>query len=337
MKVLRLHAPGDLRLGSETAPSAAAGEAILRVAAVGICGSDLHWLNAARIGDARLSRPLVLGHEFAAVVEHPGSPLDKRRVAVDPAISCRTCEYCLEGNPNLCENLRFAGHGADDGALRECLAWPERCLYPLPEAISDEEGALLEPLGVALHAADLGQLRSGMSIGVFGCGPIGLLILQLARLAGATQILATDRLAHRLDAARALGASRTFLVGDGWEFGEVWAATGGRGVHVAFEVAGENHAVETAVASARPGGRVVLVGIPEEDQTTFTASTARRKGLSIQLSRRMKFTYPRALRLVEGGWIDLRALVTHRYRLADYEQAFKVAQRREGLKVLISP
>ena len=227
MKVLRLHAPGDLRLGSETAPSAAAGEAILRVAAVGICGSDLHWLNAAGIGDARLSRPLVLGHEFAAVVEHPGSPLDGRRVAVDPAISCRTCEYCLEGNPNLCENLRFAGHGADDGALRECLAWPERCLYPLPEAISDEEGALLEPLGVALHAADLGQLRSGMSIGVFGCGPIGLLILQLAKLSGAAHIVATDKLPHRVEAAKRYGASQAISVEDGRGVGTMRAEMDG--------------------------------------------------------------------------------------------------------------
>ena len=335
MRVLRLHAPGDLRLHDEPEPEPGPREARLRVSAVGVCGSDLHWLSQAGIGDARLERPLVLGHEFAGIVESRDSAMYGQRVAVDPAIPCQACEYCLEGNPNLCENLRFAGHGLTDGALRESLAWPELCLFPLPDAIDDEQGALLEPLGVALHAVDLGELRPGMRLGVFGCGPIGLMVVQLARLAGATQILATDRLPHRLEAAQAMGATQTFLVSEGWDETEVWAATEGRGVHVAFEVAGENQAIETAVTAARPGGRVVLVGIPDEDLTAFTASTARRKGLSLLFSRRMKFTYPRAIRLVESGRVDLGTLVTARFPLEDAGQAFQTALRREGLKVIV--
>jgi L-iditol 2-dehydrogenase len=227
MDVLRLHGPADLRLHAEPKPDPNPGEALLRVTAAGVCGSDLHWFDSAGIGDAHLSRPLVLGHEFAAAVTHPGSPLDGRRVAVDPAVPCMVCEFCLEGNPNLCSDLQFAGHGDDDGAFREFLAWPERCLHPLPDALSDEEGALLEPLGVALHATDMGKIHPGMSVGVYGCGPIGLLIVQLARLAGATTIIATDRLQHRLEAARGMGASQVFLVNDGWDFNEVWKATGG--------------------------------------------------------------------------------------------------------------
>jgi L-iditol 2-dehydrogenase len=337
MNVLRLHGVGDLRLDSEPVPKPGPGEVLLRVSAVGICGSDLHWFGEASIGDAQVSNPLVLGHEFSAVVDQPGSDLHDQLVAVDPAISCHHCEYCLGGDPNLCENLHFAGHGLDDGALREYLVWPEENIFPLPEYFNAEDGVLLEPLGVALHAVDLGQIEPGSSIGVFGVGPIGLIIVQLARLAGASEILVTDLLEHRLETAILMGATNGFLVREGWDMGEVWAATGGRGVNVAFEVAGENHAVETAISAAKPGGMVILVGIPGEDKTSFSASTARRKGLALLLSRRMKYTYPRAIQLVEEGLIDLRSLITNRYPLSEYEQAFETASQREGLKVILSP
>ena len=337
MQVIRIHNSYDLRLDTEPEPQPGPGESLLRVTAVGVCGSDLHWYQHAGIGDAQLARPLVLGHEFAAVVEDTASPLHGQRVAVDPAIPCLACEFCLEGNPNLCRALHFAGHGQDDGALRQFLAWPMRCLYPLPETLSDADGAVLEPLGVALHAVDLGCLRPGMSIGVFGCGPIGLLIVQLARLSGASQVIATDLFPHRLEAARAYGATTTFQVNEGWDSEEVWAATKGRGVSVAFEAAGENQAVESAIAAARSGGIVVLVGIPSVDWTAFTASTARRKGLTLKFSRRMKFTYPRAIQLVARGQVDVRSLVTHRFPLSQADQAFQVALTRQGLKVIVEP
>lgn len=337
MDVLRLHGVGDMRLHSEPVREPEPGEVLLRVTAVGICGSDLHWLEEASIGDAQVSQPLVLGHEFSAVVESSESPLNGHRVAVDPAIPCQECEYCLDGNPNLCIRLHFAGHGKDDGALRQYLAWPVRCLYPLPKSIIDEEGVMLEPLGVAMHAIDLGGIHPGDAVGVFGVGPIGLLVVQLARLAGAGEIIVTDRLPHRLEAAYSMGATQGFLVTDEWDEQEVWRATGEVGVKVAFEVAGENQAVETAVAAAKPGGRVILVGIPAKDWTAFTASTARRKGLTIKLSRRMRFTYPRAIQLVEDGLIDVRSLITHSYPFSEYEQAFQVARCREGIKVVILP
>jgi L-iditol 2-dehydrogenase len=330
MKVLRLHASGDLRLHDEPAPVLAEGEALLRVTAVGLCGSDLHWFGESGIGDARLERPLVLGHEFAAVRVEDG-----QRVAVDPAIPCGWCEFCLQGHPNLCPGVRFAGHGRIDGALREYMVWPKGLLHPLPDALSDADGAMLEPLGVALHAVDLGHLHAGMRVGVFGCGPIGLLIVQLACLSGAVQIIATDPLPHRLEAAQAYGATHLIPADDGAEAPEVWQAAGRRGVDVAFEVAGENAAVETAVHAAKPGGQVVLVGIPADDRTGFSAATARRKGLTLRLCRRMKHTYPRALALVERGLVDVRSLVTQRYLLAQAQRAFESAERRDGIKVII--
>jgi L-iditol 2-dehydrogenase len=330
MKVLRLHTAGDLRLDDEPVSEPAEGEALLRVTAVGVCGSDLHWFGESGIGDARLEQPLVLGHEFAAVRVEDG-----RRVAVDPAIPCGGCEFCTQGHPNLCPQVRFAGHGRVDGALREYMPWPAALLYPLPDGLSDADGAMLEPLGVALHAVDLGHLRPGMRVGVFGCGPIGLLIVQLSRLAGAVQIIATDLLAHRLEAARSCGATHLIQASQGAEAPEVWVAAGRRGVDVAFEVAGENSAVETAIHAVKPGGQVVLVGIPADNRTSFNAATARRKGLTLRLCRRMKHTYPRAIALVDQGLVDVRSLVTHRFPLEQARLAFETAGRREGIKVIL--
>ena len=188
---------------------------------------------------------------------------------------------------------------------------------------------------MAIHAVDLGKLRAGMSVGVFGCGPIGLLIVQLARLSGASDILATDILPHRVEAAKRFGANQAILAGAGSELDEIRAAINGRGVDVAFEAAGEQDAVDVSVAAVVPGGKVILVGIPSEDRTNFSASIARRKGLTIKLVRRMKHTYPRAIELVSKGLVDVRSLVTHRFPMEQSVEAFRMAQRREGLKIII--
>ena len=308
MKSVRLHAIRNLQLHDEPVPSICEGEKLIRVKAVGICGSDLHWFSEAGIGDAQLRRSLILGHEFAGVTEAGV------RVAVDPAIPCGSCEWCEKGHPNLCANLKFAGHGTEDGALREFISWPQRCLHQLPDSISDADGAMLEPLGVAIHEVDLGKLTAGMTIGVFGCGPIGLLIIQLAKLSGEAQIIATDKLIHRVAAAKRFGASQAFGADDQREPEQMQAVLKD-GVDVAFESAGEQEAVDDAFAAVAPGGKVILAGIPDDDKTSFSASTARRKGLTIKLVRRMKHTYPRAIDLVAEGLVDVRSLVTHRFPL----------------------
>jgi L-iditol 2-dehydrogenase len=329
MKATRLHGTGDLRIHDEEVPRVADGETLIRVKSVGVCGSDLHWFGEGGIGDAKLERPLVLGHEFAGITE------DGQRVAIDPAIPCRNCEYCRQGNPNLCSNLIFAGHGENDGALRECMAWAISSLFPIPDSLSFDDGAMLEPLGVAIHTVDLGKLKAGMTVGVFGCGPIGLFIIQVARLSGAANIIATDKLVHRVEAAKALGAREAFFADDDSRLGAIRAATQGRGVDVAFEAAGTQAAVDDAFAAVLPGGKVVLAGIPEDDRTSFSSSIARRKGLTIKLVRRMKHTYPRAVEMVSKGLVDVRSLVTHRFPLDQSVEAFRTAQRREGLKVII--
>jgi L-iditol 2-dehydrogenase len=329
MKVARLYGVDDVRLTDEPVPTPGPDHELIRIAAVGLCGSDLHWYRDGGIGDDQLTTPLVVGHEFAGVVE--GGPRHGRLVAVDPAIPCEQCEVCRSGHHNLCPTVVFAGHSNQDGALQEFISWPRARLHPLPAALDATDGALLEPLGVALHALDLGQVKLGMTVGVFGCGPIGLLLIQAARAAGAT-VIASELLGHRRDAARRLGADDVTDPASDQDGGRI-----ANRVDVAFEAAGTDEAIETALAAARPGARVVLAGIPDHDHTTFKASLARRKGLSLVLSRRMNHVYPRAIRLVEQGHIDVRSVVTHRYQLDEIDAALKTAVAREGLKVVVHP
>jgi L-iditol 2-dehydrogenase len=257
-------------------------------------------------------------------------------VAVDPAIPCGRCEYCLEGNPNFCTSLAFAGSEDMDGGMQAYLNWPESLLVPLPDGFTPQEGAMLEPLGVAIHALRLGKVSPGMDVGVFGAGAIGLLTIQMARLAGAARIFATDRLERRLAYAQECGATDTILA-DGNEAEAIQKATNGRGVDVAFEAAGDDGAaVNTAVLASKRGAVLVLIGIPSEDQTSFTASAARRRGLTIKLVRRMKHTYPTAVRLVSQGLVNLKPLITHEFAPEDFTQAFESAAKREGIKVFIN-
>ena len=318
MNAVRLHAPGDIRLHEEPPPVPEEGEALVRVTAVGLCGSDRHWFVDGGIGDATLTDPLVLGHEFVGVVE--SGPRRGRRVAVDPAITCGRCAMCLAGQPNLCAEVRFAGHSTD-GALRSLVAWPENLLHPLPDTLPDAEATLLEPLGVAVHAVDLGHVRPGTSAAVLGCGPLGLLLVRLLLAVGAAPVVAVDPLPHRAAAAEEAGAVLDAPVG----------------VDVVFDVTDADTAGQ-AVDAARPGGRIVLVGIPSGDRTTFTASTARRKGLSILLCRRMQpVDLERALRLVESGSVRTDSLVSERFGLSEAREAFAALSDRRGLKVVVEP
>ena len=335
MKTLQLIGPGELRLVDEAPPVPGPGEELVRVKAVGICGSDLHWYSEAGIGDVRLSRSVLLGHEAAGVIE--SGPRAGLRVAIDPAMPCEKCEQCRAGHAHFCTALHFAGDGVTDGVLRELVAWPSDSLVPVPDTLTDADAAMLEPLGVGLHAIRLGEMRPGERVGVFGCGPIGLFLIQLARASGATTIVATDLLPHRLAAARAAGATATALVASGSERAELRAATDGHGVDVAFEAAGTDDSVDTAVTLAAPGGTVVIVGISSADRTAFTASPARRKGLTIKISRRMNRVYPEAIRLVEAGFVDVRSVVTASHPLREFKAAFAAAASREGLKIIVRP
>ncbi|WP_349816687.1 zinc-dependent alcohol dehydrogenase [Mycobacterium antarcticum] len=303
----------------------------LAVTSVGICGSDLHWFTDGGIGENRIERPVVPGHEFAAVALT--GPYAGRRVAVDPAIPCEVCEMCRVGYQNLCPTVQFAGHGTLDGAMREQLFWPDRLLHPLPDDLSDDAGALLEPLGVALHTVGVSHLRRGSDVLVVGAGPIGALAIQVARRQGASRVFAVEPLEHRRATALRCGADEAWSTENG--VGAVLDATAGRGVDVVLEVAGTDAAITTAVAAARPGARIALAGIPSVERSSFPAAPARRKGLTFAMVRRMNDTYPRAIALAGSG-VDLDLLVTERYPLAEADKAFRTAAERRGDKVVVA-
>ena len=344
---VRLHAARDLRVEQLSDPKPPSkGEVLIRVGSAGICGSDLHTYLDAQIGDTKLRAPLVLGHEFAGTVESVGEDaltedlirLERgMRVAVDPAQPCGICELCQRGHPNLCTSLHFCGLYPDGGCFCERIVMPARSCFPLPGELDLESGALLEPLGVALHAVNLARPTADESAVIVGAGPIGLLILQAATLAGMKPVYVVEQLPWRLSLVEKYGgipidSART----DARE--KLMIQTLGRGVDVAFEAAWADSTIQLAAEMTRHGGRIVLVGIPREDQLTMNHSTARRKGLTILLSRRMKHTYPRAIDLVEKGLVDVKGIVSHRFPLTQLPQAFALNAdyRDHAVKVMIT-
>jgi L-iditol 2-dehydrogenase len=330
MQAAFLHAPRDIRLAETELDAPGPGELRLDVTAVGVCGSDLHTFLHGNIGGIAAQAPLILGHEAAGRVAEIGSGLAGQftigqAVAIDPAIPCWTCEQCEHGHPNLCTRLKFIGLWPDHGALREQMIHPARSCMPLPDGMSPVVGALLEPLGVALHAIALAKLNVGDAVAVLGCGAIGLLLIRLARLAGAQRIFASDRYAWRLAMAREFGATDILDYSQTEIVPAIARLTGGRGVDVAIESAWVTDTATQCVESVRNGGRVVIVGIPVEDFITLRASPARRKGLTIKMARRMKHTYPAAIALAQRGDVPLEALASHRFSLAQTQRAFDTA------------
>jgi L-iditol 2-dehydrogenase len=229
---------------------------------------------------------------------------------------------CELGHPNLCPNHTFYGVYPTDGALQECMIVNAHNCFPIPDRISDGAGTLLETLGVAIHAVDLGKLKVAKSVAVIGCGPVGMLILKLAKLAGADPVYAFDKLDWRVEKARQWGVQA-------WNVDQVNplqtlnSMTNGRGADVVFEAAWADQSIQLAADMTRIGGRLVLVGIPGDDRLTMQHSTARRKGLTIMMSRRMKHTYPRAIRLATSGVLDLDDLISETVTLEQTPAAFQ--------------
>lgn len=335
MLAARLHGARDLRVEPIGQPGAApAGQVLLSVGAVGICGSDLHIYQDGRTGDAVIDKPIVLGHEFAGVVEAvgdqtvtdgTGQPLEiGTRVAVDPAQPCGACDQCQADQPNLCRRLVFRGQYPHDGALVQSMHVPAGNCYPLPPGITPAEGALLETLGIAIHALRLAPVPPQAAVAVIGAGPVGLCVGQVLGQHLDRPPMISEKLPWRLEAARRLGGT----VNDPTQADPVqWAleATGGRGVDVVFEAAWSDESITTAARMLRPGGRLIVIGIPGNDRFALPHSLARRKELSIIFSRRMKHTYPQAIELVNSGKVDLGGLITHRFPLEKAPEAFEAA------------
>lgn len=330
LKAAYFHGVRDIRVGEFAEAAPGPGEVLLDVTAVGICGSDLHNYLFGQIGDTVIGGPLVLGHEAAGRIAALGPGTDKafyvgQSVAIDPAIHCGVCERCEEGNPNLCINVKFMGLWPQHGALREQMIHPASACIPLPESIGPVAGALLEPLGVALHAIRLAKIKLGDDVLITGCGAIGLLLIRLAKLSGARCVMASEKHLWRLEMAKRFGADEVIDTSQTDVVDYVNHATENRGVDVAIESAWVTDTVNQCVDAARNGGRVIIVGIPAEDMFSVRSSASRRKGLTIKLSRRMKHTYPAAISLADKQQVMLDLLATHRFTLDQSPQAFETA------------
>jgi len=337
MRAVRLHGPGDVRMESVPRPAPAGGQVPLRMRSVGLCGSDLHHYREGTTGGEVHTEPFVLGHEMSAEVTAESAErlglAPGALVAVDPAHPCGTCEWCRRGHHNLCPNVDFKGAVGHPGGLAETIHVHPHQVVPVPDEIGPDAAALLEPLGVAIHAVDLAEIDIMDTVAVLGAGPIGLLIAQVAQAVGAGRCLVVDPLSYRTAAAEQLGANRTALH---HETIEDW--TDGRGADVVIEATNAPEAFEHAVESVRIGGDIVLVGIPEGNEYGLTAAPARRKGITVKLCRRMGTVYDRAIQLVTAGHVDLDPLVTHRVPLEAAPEALALQARYddEVIKVVVT-
>lgn len=331
MRVAELYQPREFRLLEQPAPEPGPGEVQVRVEAVGVCGSDLHYFSEGGIGDTPCVYPMVLGHEPVGVVTRLGpgvtgwAPGD--RAALEPAISCGQCEYCLGGRHNLCAHLRFMSMPPDPGFFRDYVTLPARNLLPLPPGLSPTQATLFEPLAVVLHSLLFVDLRIGEQAVVFGAGPIGLLTIAMLKLAGAGRIWAVEPVAHRRELALRLGADAALDPQQADPVRQILEDTRGRGADVAVDCAAQGPSMNQCLAVARNAGRVVITGIPTRTQVALDFHVMRRKELALYNVRRSNRESETALQLLAGRAELFAPIVTHQLPLEQIQRGFLMLER----------
>lgn len=341
MKAAILKGPRHVEFGTRPDPVPQPGEVLVEVKAVGICGSDLHVYRHGGFGDIVVD-DLVQGHEPAGVVVGLGRGATRfkvgDRVAIEPGIHCGCCEPCRTGRPNICPNVKYLSARTVDGAFCEYLARPENTLVKLPDNLSSEQGAMLEPLAIAVHTIRASGLRLGDHVAIIGAGSIGLCILQAARLAGATRVYVFDRLDWRLEVAQRLGADEVANVDsvDPLEALETW--TNGRLCDRVFEAAGTPETFHQSMQLPALGGTVVLVGLCAGD-IALPFERARAGEVNVVVLRREAHAYRAALELVDAGRADVTSFITHRFPLARTGEAMEIAASYldNAVKVIVNP
>lgn len=333
MKAARLHRPRDLRIEHVSSTEPGTGDVIVRVRIAGLCGTDYRiWT-----GDRPVTYPRVMGHELVGTVEAVGHAVTRvrrgDRVAVEPNYSCGRCALCREGNRNLC--LGRTAIGIDvDGGFAELVRVPERCCWPLSGELSDTDVVIVEPLAVVLRAVNRGGPTSGETAAVLGAGTLGLLAIQLLRLQGA-RVMVVSRTARRFELARRHGVDACHALSDGGVADAARAFSGREGVDLVIETAGTAEAVQSAVELLRPGGRVVLTGLPHEPSSVGFFTVVRRE-LTMLGSMIYQDEFPQALRLLETGQVRGADLVTHRFPLDDLAGAFEAHRDPASIKVAVT-
>jgi L-iditol 2-dehydrogenase len=321
MKALVLNKPFDLEIADVPDPGAPSpGMVRVKVDTVGICGSDVHYFEHGRIGDFVVEKPMVLGHETAGVVEAVGEGVDGLRVgdpvAMEPGVSCGDCGYCESGRYNLCPDMKFWATPPYDGSLAEYVVHPARFTFKLPVGMSLEEGALMEPLSVAVHALKRASMRAGDTVAIAGAGTIGAVCVLVAKAYGASRIIVADVVAGRLQRALALGADAVV---------DVRSDVMSEQFDVGLEASGHPDSLPRLIEGIRAGGRIAIVGMAGQD-LSFDSVTAGVKELDIHGVFRYANAYPTAIGLVASGQVDVAPLVTHRFPLADAIKAFEYAR-----------
>lgn len=319
-----LYAPHDVRLEERPMPRIGERDALIEVKAVGICGSDVHYYEHGRIGSYIVRQPLILGHEAAGEIVAVGEAVDKRRigkrVAIEPGIPDGICEQCRAGRYNLCPNMRFFGTPPIDGAFANYVSVPESFAYALPDSLSNEEGALIEPLSVGLWACRKAHLRGGDSVLVTGAGPIGLIAMKVAFALGVASVTITDVFPQRLEVARQMGATRVVNVA------EQSLAQAGVQADVLLECSGNQQAMLDGIRSLRPGGVAVVVGMSPGEELRVPMSYIQNQEILLTGIFRYANTYADAIALVASGRIDVKPLITGHYSLAEAEQALQATK-----------
>ena len=334
MNAAVLHGPGDLRYERVDVPNPGIGEQLVKIRTNGICGSDIHFFEAGRLGPFVVELPYIPGHEAVGTIAETGE-----RVVIEPGVPCRRCDYCRSGLYNLCRDVIFLSAPPVNGTFGEYIAHPTDFLFSVPDEISDEEAALVEPVSVGIHACNRAALRAGATVAIVGAGPIGLITLLVARAYGAGTITVIDLEAIRLEKASELGATGTVKAEDTKSSVEaVEASLGGFGAEFVFDASGSSAGCSLAVNLARPAGVVTIIGWPETSEFTYPVELIIERELDVRGINRYRNTYPTAIELMKRRTIDVGGLVSHRFMFADIVEAFEFASthRSETIKILVS-
>lgn len=335
MKAMYLEEPGKIIEKDIPKPVIDEEELLVEIKQVGVCGSDIEYYETGKIGEFVVEEPLILGHESAGVVADIGKNVENfeigDRVALEPGIPCRKCQHCKEGKYNLCSDVKFMATPPIDGTFTEYFAQPADFVFQLPESISLEEGALMEPLSVGIHAARRGNVDLGDSVAVLGAGPIGLVTMQAAFAAGASQVIVTDIVDFRLDKAKNLGATETYnpqksnlkdLYG---KFDKVLQTAGTAGTY------------KEALHLVDRGGKVVQVGTPAADKINIDPNEPITKEFDILGAFRYANTYQDAIELVNSGKISLKPLISKHFPIEKTEEALTYASENpeKSIKTMV--
>ena len=324
--------PKEIALQERPAPEPGPREVLVEVTSVGVCGSDVHWYEHGRIGSRVAREPLVLGHESAGRVVDVGDQVTKHgvgdRVSIEPGVPCGRCRECRAGRYNLCADVAFFGTPPIDGAFTDRVAIHEDFAFAIPDGMSDDAGALMEPLSVGIWACRKAGISAGDRVLVTGAGPIGLLAMQVAKAFGATDVAISDVNEQRLAVAERTGATRALRAGAD-EPGEVDAL---------LECSGHPAALTAGLEALRPAGTAVVVGMGPDPTCELPLALIQTQELWLTGTFRYANTYPTALALAATGRVDLAPLVTGHYGLEETEAALQVGRRDPAsIKVMVHP